>query len=111
MTFKSCDMVYHPEADAHESVLDWPVGHFHWSVSSTGQRYIWMILPRQDNDAGAPCCIPIRPVSEGETRASWAWDGNLERPTLTPSVLHAPSKPESPYHWHGFVTAGRMVGC
>lgn len=36
--------------------------------------------------------------------ASWEWDGNMDAPTLTPSVLHRD-------HWHGFLTAGVWVSC
>lgn len=35
----------------------------------------------------------------------WTWDGNVEKPTLRPSILHTPCK------WHGYLTAGEFVPC
>ncbi len=78
MTFKSCPMVYHTTKDS--PFFDWPPGHFYWSVDADGERYIWMMLPRQDNEEGSPCCIPVRPTPD---TPSWGWDGNLEKPTPT----------------------------
>ena len=34
----------------------------------------------------------------------WGWDGNENKPTLTPSI-HALGQ------WHGFLTAGRLCSC
>jgi Family of unknown function (DUF6527) len=108
MTFKSCPMVYH--ATKGESFFDYAPGHFYWAVSDVdGERRIWMMLPRQDNDEGSPCCIPVQPAINANG-ASWGWDGNLEKPTLTPSVFHDPHNPASPHHWHGWVTQGEMRG-
>jgi hypothetical protein len=103
-------MVYHASKDS-SSFFDWPMGHFYWAVSTDGtQRYLWMKLPAQDDDPlGAACSIPIRPAPAD--MPSWAWDGNLEKPTLTPSVFHDPKNPQSNYHWHGFITNGEMRGC
>lgn len=35
-------------------------------------------------------------------KPSWAWNGDVLRPTLTPSVHHVG-------HWHGFLTDGMWV--
>ncbi len=55
----------------------------------------------------------IRPYSG--KRASWNWDGNIEKPTLTPSVDARPAEPHGNYPgrigWHGFLKAGRWVSC
>jgi len=43
------------------------------------------------------------PVSEPGLNA-WGWDGNIEAPTLSPSILlHN--------QWHGFLRAGRLESC
>jgi Family of unknown function (DUF6527) len=108
MSFKSCPMVYH--ATKGESFFEYPVGHFYWSVDETdGERLLWMKLPRQDDDPqGSACIIPVRPTAD---TPAWGWDGNIEKPTLTPSVFHDPQNPESPHHWHGFIQNGEMKGC
>jgi len=107
MSFKSCPMVYH--ASKGESFFEYPVGHFYWQVSEDlTEIWLWMKLPRQDNDEGSPCILPVRPTSD---TPSWGWDGNIERPTLNPSVFHDPRNPASPHHWHGWIRSGQMVGC
>lgn len=37
----------------------------------------------------------------------WTWNGNLEKPTCTPSILHNKSK----CGWHGYLTAGEFKPC
>lgn len=108
--FASCPMVYHERKGKHARFFNWCVGHFYWTVDPTdGQRFLWMKLPRLDSRwDGSPCIIPVRPTQDSP---SWGWDGNLERPTLTPSVFHDPNSPQSPHHWHGWITNGQMVGC
>jgi hypothetical protein len=108
MAFKSCPMVYH--ASKGESFLGFPVGHFYWAVDAQdGERYLWMKLPRQDDDPqGSPCRIKVKPTAD---TPAWGWAGNVEKPTLTPSVFHDPCNPASPHHWHGFIVAGEMKGC
>ena len=34
----------------------------------------------------------------------WGWDGNEDKPTLTPSI-------HTKEHWHGFLKAGRLESC
>lgn len=36
--------------------------------------------------------------------ASWEWNGNIEAPTLLPSVHHVG-------HWHGYLTDGVWISC
>ena len=36
----------------------------------------------------------------------WLWDGDVERPTLTPSIQCV-----SPCRWHGFLTGGIFKQC
>jgi Family of unknown function (DUF6527) len=54
-------------------------------------------------------------------RAAWNWDGNEERPTLTPSIQHIPhdvgphateqGKREAKCNWHGYLTDGVFRTC
>lgn len=43
----------------------------------------------------------------GSPGPTWTWDGNRERPTLTPSVFNT----GMPCRWHGFLTAGVWRPC
>lgn len=41
----------------------------------------------------------------------WAWDGNYDRPTITPSInciAEKDGKPTGGCGWHGFITNGVM---
>jgi hypothetical protein len=103
MTFKSCPMVYHP-APLHCEGSDWPEwdeqeGHFGFFADLS---HIFLVLPTPN---ASVCILPI------DGSRGWQWDGNREKPTITPSIFHDPSNPRSGHHWHGFVTAGEMKGC
>ena len=119
MRYKSCDGVYHPEplSEHCSEVLAAPPGHF-WITTpdADGVRYIHMKLPT-NRDEGAYCAVPIRQTGAGTFTVAgtnypvWGWDGNLECPTLTPSIFHDFSEPNSSVAWHGFLRAGRFEGC
>ena len=38
----------------------------------------------------------------------WSWNGDRDRPTVTPSVYFNRGEPGE---WHGYLTEGRWVGC
>jgi hypothetical protein len=48
---------------------------------------------------GSDCYIPIK------SDTGWTWDGNVESPTLRPSLG------QRCCGWHGYLTAGRFVAC
>ena len=97
MNTASCDMI---REESEEAVENGPPGSFFIETLASGRRIMWHRLP--DNNHGV---INLRPVAPGqEQHPSWEWDGNLEKPTLTPSV-HLPGR------WHGWFTAGRMISC
>lgn len=58
---------------------------------------LYMVLP-----SDTICIIPIR--RGNETKGAWAWDGNEQAPTLSPSVWQKGC-------WHGWIRAGRMESC
>lgn len=41
---------------------------------------------------------------ESDKDRIWGWDGNEDKPTLTPSI-------QTIGHWHGFLRAGRLESC
>lgn len=76
-------------------------GAFAWRVVD-GVRWMRFILP-----SGVYGHIPVHRSGEPPPAVAipyWAWDGNEDSPTLTPSV-HCVG------YWHGYFTAGRMVSC
>lgn len=54
-----------------------------------------------------PCgCGSLLGVSFGNR--GWTWNGNREKPTVRPSILH--SSPGG-CGWHGYLTDGQFVEC
>lgn len=79
---------------------DWKPGDY-WFADVSGQRHtypaLWACFPD-----GSLIHLPLEPMPAGVLQQpSWKFDGNRERPTLTPSV-HVIG------HWHGWLRAGRM---
>lgn len=55
---------------------------------------------------GKFCRLPL------DGTRGWTWDGNLDTPTITPSILTSVEwGPERRYIelWHGYLTKGRFV--
>lgn len=95
MNTNSCDMV---RVSSDDAVQDGPPGAFYIETFEGGQRVMWHKLP--DGNVG---WLRLRPLVAGE-HPSWEWDGNQDKPTLTPSV-HLPGR------WHGWFRDGRMESC
>jgi hypothetical protein len=96
----SCDMVRQPNVEA---VMNGPIGSFcirNWTDNDhaydRGWKHIWLKLPD-----GAVSALYL---NDSPREPRWQWDGNEDKPTLTPSVHRIEG-------WHGYVRAGRMVNC
>lgn len=78
--------------------------YFIEDTETAGRFYFSCRLPN-----GSLCTLPIgtgtKPVEPD--RHTWLWDGNREKPTLSPSVWHDP-RSGSVHEWHGWIRAGRM---
>lgn len=63
---------------------------------------------------GCPCgcgdlrCVDIYQNGEKPPSPSWLWDGNKEKPTLTPSIDFRVAHKS---HWHGFLKIGIFKEC
>lgn len=95
---------------------DEPIGSFDieaWSGHSVeGQPgatgHMMFVCPN-----GRRCSILVGPQPverlSPEKCYVWGWDGNLERPTITPSInclAEKDGKPTGGCGWHGFITNG-----
>jgi hypothetical protein len=89
--------------DTYPDVATDAPGTFAWNVSLGGARRIVYVCPR-----GSLCSVPILPARNGNG-AGWTWDGNEDRPTLTPSINCQPDR-EGGSCWHGFITNGEITG-
>ena len=57
--------------------------------------------------------VTTRKPAQGEVvpsqgRHYWEWDGNKEKPSLSPSIACGP---EGERDWHGYMRAGRLEAC
>lgn len=79
-----------------------------YQIMPTGDHFeLVMMLPGQNL-----CRIPIRTGAKHD--GAWQWDGNEDRPTLSPSVdtgYRHPNSGQQVSLWHGWIRAGRMVSC
>lgn len=75
-------------------------GDFYFEPVPTmpGETHLHIMLPGR-----AFICIGVA-RGASTTPKVWGWDGNEDKPTLTPSI-HAVG------HWHGFLTAGVLKSC
>lgn len=65
-------------------------------------KHILMVLPG-DTELVA---IPI------DGSRGWRWDGNREKPSVTPSILAYERQPGPLVErWHGYMRAGRLESC
>lgn len=64
-----------------------------------GVRFLYVCLPGDTH-------LNAIKVTRGDSGAerTWGWDGNEDKPTLTPSIL-------VPGEWHGFLESGRLRSC
>lgn len=66
---------------------------------------------------GCPCgCGRAYGASFDKADRGWTFDGNVEKPTVTPSLGCYPAGdskvgPDGVYHWHGFLKAGVFEEC
>lgn len=67
-------------------------------------RWVYYQCPRCDNVHGLPVDY------KNSIGATWSWDGNMEAPTLGPSVL-SKSGPNGATSCHHFVKGGKIEYC
>lgn len=95
MKFESCPAVHAPDKKPWEL----EVGEYCFRKRD-GEDIMWMVVPEADP---AP-----RHISFGEN--GWTWDGNVEKPTVAPSI-DAKDDPDGESTWHGFLTDGVFKAC
>ncbi len=92
----------------------WPEGGFPSRKDLKPGTAFWDIDGGHELEYVCPCgCGAVRvvPVTQAADRVSndprgWKWDGNLENPTLQPSIQIIGS-----CRWHGWLTAGIWQTC
>lgn len=83
-----------------------------WAFKTVADTtYILMRLPEVGSGPrGSVTSLPVCRSPKVENK--WLWDGNRERPTLTPSILIFMPRPDGGRDelWHGYMTAGVLDG-
>lgn len=74
-------------------------GEFSWHLKTDGARYLYFCCPTPS------ACLHGLPV-HAMSRTRWNWDGNDDKPSLTPSVQCLVDG----CRWHGYITNGELVG-
>ena len=64
------------------------------------RKHIYIWLP----GTSGPTALQIRREGDNGVARIWGWDGNEDKPTLTPSIHWVGT-------WHGFMRAGKLVSC
>ena len=81
------------------------VGAFSWKLDEDPtRRSLCVVLPRVGY-------IEIPVVDGSPCRHEWLWDGDVERPTIRPSVKSETRNAKGDVSWHGFITDGRLEEC
>lgn len=91
-----------------------PIGTFAIVQTVAGEAEydaIFLIVPSHDfaDPNGELIVLPLHTNTPVSGRTSWQWDGNREKPTLSPSIFVGMR--DTPPGWHGFVRAGVMETC
>ena len=87
------------------------IGRYGYISHTDGTRSLAAAFPYRYRDGTYVSLVDtISIYKDGEDKPlgqSWLWDGNYEKPTLTPSL---DSTDASGCGWHGFLTAGAWQG-
>lgn len=112
MKFRSVDCRRVP-SDTDLWTVDVPEGSFWWyrqGHNNETWRALWVKMP-YDVAQNAHRWHNLRVREAGKPRPPepfWEWDGDENKPTLTPSIGCGP---KDDHNWHGYLTAGRLEAC
>ena len=92
-------------------------GQFFWATQQQRRedggvwdgRAIWIAMPYDASRSGHPWhCLAVYREGEEAPPHGWLWDGNMDHPTLSPSIACGDPAARD---WHGYLTAGRLEAC
>lgn len=79
-------------------------GMFYYVVDGSGNKVgLCSCLPNA-KDVGDPSWGATMFTGHGRPNKEWTWDGNVEKPTLKPSIHRTG-------HWHGHLQNGFFKSC
>ena len=89
----------------------WPTGE------KTHCMVAWIPGVRQTEHGMWPVYREGEPQPQCDGKTSWQWDGDFEKPTLSPSILHYVTRRLTPYErhdeetCHGYIRDGGWESC
>ena len=89
-------------------------GDFVWVQVSTDEHPLgepYLVYRTPDHDMIYTAYVTTDPAKQDKSGTSgrlWWWNGDRDKPTLTPSI-GVPATP--PYRWHGFLEDGAWRAC
>jgi Family of unknown function (DUF6527) len=95
--------------DEHIQIGDW--------CFTDNDSVIWLVIPVDplSGDNGGKTIIRLPIAINGisnypydDKHPTWDWDGNKEKPTLSPSIRTFGNK-GMPDRWHGFLRQGKLI--
>lgn len=81
-------------------VGDWS---FRLSESETPVMHILIWLPCGPDDKSV-AVLPVHEHPDASIPGAWYWNGNIESPTVEPSIFH-----HAEDEWHGWMTEGQLI--
>lgn len=126
MSFRSVNGIYVPDylspaerfsekysSSEHEGTFFYGELQFRDQAGAWNCTSLWALMPywrEKEFDWWTWHCLAIcAPGDQTPTkRHYWQWDGNVEKPTLSPSI-GCGVRPN--FDWHGYLRAGRFEAC
>jgi hypothetical protein len=99
--FDEAKQIWKTSDDGHDESYrpDLPSGPAEWSAPAQSDPDYWALIYVCPCGCGKTGAVP---VTTGQKRdKAWLWDGDFEKPTLTPTILRV-----NGCRWHGYLTAG-----
>lgn len=81
-------------------------GEFSWRPSEENPTRMVICCPCGCGDVIGVNVKPERQFENGPEVPPWQWDGNRDKPTITPSIQVL-----SGCKWHGYLTNGEFTTC
>lgn len=75
-------------------------------VEGTGVRYTALKFRCPGCAEGMISGLHVLPVNSPQHKPSWNWDGNLDAPTISPSIHTVSGPRENSFICHSFLKAG-----
>ena len=114
MKFRSCDCrrIDLPlDGSRWTALLEAGEGAFAFGTLFDGRRSMTTIMVHIPYTAMHDSVHTLAVHLAGESRPhepSWQWDGNSDKPTLSPSIACGQ---DGERDWHGYMTVGRLEAC